>query len=253
MYRWCVRACDRLWCGAVPEKSSVGSRASSRASLDAQTVAVYNDGVDFDHLLQNKDSLTCSELLKDALFTQAVQAGGQRFEKGACLRACVPSARRRLTRGCAVAVPCAPVVWQESRPRFWFVAIAACADAPREEGELTPLTYELHMLNPGGAFQRQFSKDKQLEFEAFIAALAVHVLLAVPMVYGSIKRAKSEALCASAAAVVRSCRASACTHMVVVVAVPCSLCVPGPDGLRRRRGGCAGSVRSPQRYARLVA
>ena len=92
------------------------------------------------------------------------------------------------------------------------MAIAACADAPKEEGETTALTYELHMLNPGGTFQRQFSKDKQLELEAYIAALAIHVLLAVPMVYGSIKKAKSEALCASPGSRVADMRCRCSRH-----------------------------------------
>lgn len=88
-----------------------------------------------------------------------------------------------------------PVVWQESRPRFWFVAVAQCSSAATvTPGEKVPLNYELHYLNPGGTFQRQFSKDRQLEFEASIAALCIYVVLLVPMAYGAIFKSKSTAL-----------------------------------------------------------
>ena len=67
----------------------VVNRSRLRAALihvcfAVQTVAVYNDGVDFDALLRRQDSLSCAELLQHAIFTQDLQSGGQRFEKGAC-------------------------------------------------------------------------------------------------------------------------------------------------------------------------
>ena len=49
---------------------------------DTQTVAVYNDDVDVESLIERSDELTCEQLLSQALVTEIVQAGGQPFEKG---------------------------------------------------------------------------------------------------------------------------------------------------------------------------
>lgn len=55
------------------------------------------------------------------------------------------------------------VVWQESRPRVWFLALAHCDTGAATVAAFAnnPFRYNLTMVNPGDAFTRQFSKDEQ--------------------------------------------------------------------------------------------
>ena len=70
------------------------------------------------------------------------------------------------------------VVWQASRPRFWFTSIANC-DPSLYDASLGPFEYRLEMLNPGGFLRRHFSVDVQGVAEAYMAAVAVYVVLGV--------------------------------------------------------------------------
>lgn len=57
------------------------------------------------------------------------------------------------------------VVWMETRPRFWHVALANCGGLNNFFGGLT-LDYRLHFRNPGGFLQKEFGVDRQLVLEA---------------------------------------------------------------------------------------
>jgi len=212
--------------------------------LRAQTVAVYNDGVDFEALLEKRDTLTCSQLLQDALFVQQVEAGGEPFEKGARCTGCLlwrqhvlnPAHSACLFRfACCVVAVMLAVVWQESRPRFWFVAVAPCNDAIGQTGAAIPLEYELQLLNPGGTFQRQFSKDTQTEFEMFIAGLVFTAILSMVMLVANVAgSAQSSSLGAFASCICMNgcCEVHPCCRFFFL-----SRCSPCCEGKGVVKGG----------------
>lgn len=89
--------------------------------------------------------------------------------------------------------PITRVMWQQARPRFWFISAVNC-ESPSEtatrllSGNSNEFEYSLHFRNPGGHFAREFSKEEQGVWEARIAASVVYVPWAVWAVYVSLVR-----------------------------------------------------------------
>lgn len=70
------------------------------------------------------------------------------------------------------------IVWQESRPRFWYVSAVNCRGSSQSnlipsatpDGESGMFAYSLTFMNPGGYFSRQFSFDELGMYEARLIA-----------------------------------------------------------------------------------
>lgn len=158
---------DDVSAGAAPEDQGAWLRFRSVSGPPPSALLVYNDaGADSTELFEGvlDGSVSCAQFVGGALFSVPVlsPAGGDSGD-GTIVR----------------------IVWQETRPRAWFVYLAQCPEDAINFQTLTevPFTYEVEMTNPGGLFQHHFSKDAQGVLETYITFVALNLCLFVTLLW----------------------------------------------------------------------